>query len=571
MLEKNKLTIKELASKETFLSPLKTIRSVPINVSLVYPNTYSLGMSNLGFHSIYYQINSRDDALCHRAFLFMQNGNTCNTNTLEAEKSINEYDITGFSVSFEMDYINIIRILESAKIPIFSKDRQTPLVMAGGPAVTFNPEPLSLFIDFFVIGEGEEVVHEIIEKYKRYKNKTKFEILEALSEIPGVYVPSLYDITYDKEGKVQDVKTKDNAPNRIKKRWVKDLDRYNTESTILTPYTEFKDMFLMEISRGCGRNCRFCMAGYCYRIPRYKSLDEVLERAEIGSKYKGKIGLVGAAVSDYPYIDLLAEKLLEKGIKFSVSSLRADTLREPLMKGLAYSGHRTLTIAPEAGSSRLRKVINKGITEEHVFDSIKLAHRYGIENVKLYYIIGLPEETDDDINEMINFLIYIKKYMKGLGNNLGNLTISVNPFIPKPFTPFQWLGMEPVKVLNNKIKLLQNSLRSKGIKVIFESPRVSEIQAALSRGDRQTSLLLYNIYKNGASTSAFKKAEVDGKGIHFYAHRFLGFDELLPWDHMDLGLKKEYFVSEYNRALRGDFTERCTDEKCKNCKICQHK
>ena len=570
MAVKNKLDMKELLSAEVFLLPVKTFGSVPINISLVYPNTYSMGMSNLGFHSIYYQINSRDDALCHRAFIPSYE-NADNITTLEGDKSINEYDIVGFSISFELDYINIIKILESANISAFSQNRNGPLVMAGGPAATFNPEPLSPFVDFFVIGEGEEVIHDILEQYRHFQNRDKLEILEALAQIKGVYVPSFYKVAYDKEGKVLDIRHESYVPAKVTKRWIKDIDEYNTESVILTPYTEFKDMFLTEVSRGCGRNCRFCMAGYCYRIPRHRSLDKVLERAEFGSKHKDKIGLVGAAVSDYPFIDQLAEQLVENNIKFSVSSLRADTLREPLMQGLAFSGHKTLTIAPEAGSDRLRQVINKGITDEHVINSVKLAHKYRVDNLKLYYIIGLPGESDEDLKEMVDFLLSLKEYMKAIGNKRGMLTVSVNPFIPKPFTPFQWLGMEPVKLLNDRINFLKTQLRPRGIKLIFESPRLSEIQSALARGDRQTGLLLYDIYKKGASTTAFKKAVIEGKSIDFYAHRPLDQDEILPWEHIDIGLKKEFFISEFHRAMEGKPTTRCTDEKCASCKICHTK
>jgi len=570
MTVKNKLDMKELLSAEVFLLPVKTFGSVPINISLVYPNTYSMGMSNLGFHSIYYQINSRDDALCHRAFIPSYE-NADNITTLEGDKSINEYDIVGFSISFELDYINIIKILESANISAFSQNRNGPLVMAGGPAATFNPEPLSPFVDFFVIGEGEEVIHDILEQYRHFQNRDKQEILEALAQIKGVYVPSFYKVAYDKEGKVLDIRHESYVPAKVTKRWIKDIDEYNTESVILTPYTEFKDMFLTEVSRGCGRNCRFCMAGYCYRIPRHRSLDKVLERAEFGSKHKDKIGLVGAAVSDYPFIDQLAEQLVENNIKFSVSSLRADTLREPLMQGLAFSGHKTLTIAPEAGSDRLRQVINKGITDEHVINSVKLAHKYRVDNLKLYYIIGLPGESDEDLKEMVDFLLSLKEYMKAIGNKRGMLTVSVNPFIPKPFTPFQWLGMEPVKLLNDRINFLKTQLRPRGIKLIFESPRLSEIQSALARGDRQTGLLLYDIYKKGASTTAFKKAEIEGKSIDFYAHRPLDQDEILPWEHIDIGLKKEFFISEFHSSNEGKPTTRCTDEKCASCKICHTK
>ncbi len=559
---------KNLISKETVLVPKKTFGSVPINVALVYPNTYTIGMSNLGFHSIFYQVNSRDDALCHRAFFSLKNSIDDYINTLEADKPINEYDIIGFSISFELDYINILKILDTMGIPLSSKERQGPLIMAGGPALTCNPEPLADFIDFFVIGEGEEIIHEIIKTYREHKSSSKDEILEALAQIEGVYVPQFCNVDYDETENVADIKTHPKAQIPVKRRWIKNLDDYNTESVILTPYTEFKNMFLLEVSRGCGRNCRFCMAGYCYRVPRQRSLDKVLERAEYGARFMQKIGLVGAAVSDYPFIDKLAEELIKSRIKFSVSSLRADSLREPLMAALAYSGHKTLTVAPEAGSERLRKVINKGISEEHVVNAAKLARKFGIKNLKLYYIIGLPYEKNEDIDEMIEFLVALKNTFK---NSYSNLTVSINPFIPKPFTPFQWIGMEDVKSLNEKIKLIQNKLKPHGIKVIFESPRMSEIQAGLARGNRHTAKLLYEIYKNGATNSAFSKTKIDGKGLEFYAHREIDKKAVLPWEHINIGLSKAYFLGEYNRATNGQPTEKCTEEKCQKCRICQIK
>lgn len=559
---------KNLISKETVLVPKKTFGSVPINVALVYPNTYTIGMSNLGFHSIFYQVNSRDDALCHRAFFSLKNSIDDYINTLEADKPINEYDIIGFSISFELDYINILKILDTMGIPLSSKERQGPLIMAGGPALTCNPEPLADFIDFFVIGEGEEIIHEIIKTYREHKSSSKDEILEVLAQIEGVYVPQFCNVDYDETENVTDIKTHPKAQMPVKRRWIKNLDDYNTESVILTPYTEFKNMFLLEVSRGCGRNCRFCMAGYCYRVPRQRSLDKVLERAEYGARFMQKIGLVGAAVSDFPFIDKLAEELIKSRIKFSVSSLRADSLREPLMAALAYSGHKTLTVAPEAGSERLRKVINKGISEEHVVNAAKLARKFGIKNLKLYYIIGLPYEKNEDIDEMIEFLVALKNTFK---NSYSNLTVSINPFIPKPFTPFQWIGMEDIKLLNEKIKLIQNKLKPHGIKVIFESPRMSEIQAGLARGNRHTAKLLYEIYKNGATNSAFSKTKIDGKGLEFYAHREIDKKAVLPWEHINIGLSKAYFLGEYNRATNGQPTEKCTEEKCQKCRICQIK
>lgn len=561
---KLRLEMEKLKEQETSLVPEKSFGSAPVNVALAFPNAYELGMANLGFQAIYREINSRADALCHRAFLFKG----FPPYTMEALKPLSEYDIIGFSVSYEMDYFNVLKILDGAGIPLLASERKSPLVMAGGPAVTFNPEPLSAFVDLFVIGEGEEVIHEILDVFRESAGKPKELILEKMAQIAGVYVPAFYEVRYGENGEIKEFKVHPPAPQKVKRRWVKNLNAFSTETAVVTPNTEFRDMFLIEVSRGCGRNCRFCMAGYCYRVPRARRAEKILERAKFAAGLGKKVGLVGAAVSDYPQIDELVEEFVRNGIKFSVSSLRADSLSERLVQGLSFSGHKTLTIAPEAGSQRLRQVINKGITEEHVLGAVELAESYGIKNIKLYYIIGLPTETDDDIVEMIEFLIKIKERMAKGKNKDGVLTASVNPFIPKPFTPFQWCGMEDLTVLEGRIKKLQGHLKSRGIRLLYESPRISQVQAALARGDRDTAELLYKVHRSGGNLTKLKRFEVEGKKVEFYAHREFPLDAVLPWEFIDMGLSKDYFVKEYQRAMEGKATRRCTEELCEICKIC---
>ncbi|HHU69905.1 MAG TPA: TIGR03960 family B12-binding radical SAM protein [Thermoanaerobacterales bacterium] len=572
---------RELLNKEISLINVRNFGEREVNFALVYPNMYNLAMSNLGFMSIYYQINTRIDSLCHRGFLPSRNNEKTFQKTrtplfsLESQTPLKDYDILGFSISFELDYMNILKILDLSHIPLKAADRNEnhPLIIAGGPCATFNPEPLTPYIDVFIIGEGEEVIHEFIEKYKKLRSAGRTQLLKELANIHGVYVPSLYKIEYFKDGTIKGIYPEGNAPKKVKKRWVKNISSIPTNSVILSSLAEFKNMFLIEVSRGCWRNCRYCMAGYSYKIPRVREVSSIIKHAQKGKELGQRVGLVGAAVSDYPYIDGLINEFINNDIKFSVSSLRADSITPSLIKGLEFSGHKTVTFAPEAGTERLRRVINKSITEDDIFKTVYLAADNNIPNIKMYFIIGLPLEEDADIYGIIDLTERILTYSDKINSGFRNITVSINPFIPKPFTPFQWCNMEDEALLVNKIKIIKKKLsKYKKIKLIWENPQWSAIQGLLSRGDRKVGNLLFEVYKYGNNLSAWKKAinELD-IDTSFYLYRKRNFDEVLPWSHIDLGISNDFLKREAESALKGDLSSHCRMDKCKTCSLCSVK
>ncbi|MDF2572063.1 MAG: radical family uncharacterized protein, partial [Sporomusa sp.] len=358
---------------------------------LVYPNTYHVGMSNLGLHIIYEQINSRGDTGCER--LFLPDKKTMDeyirTNTpllsLENQLPLYEFPLIAFAVSFEMDYFNLLAILKAGKVPVLAANRVEgdPLVIIGGPCATFNPEPLADFVDACIIGEGEEVIQDFLDCYyeSQQRGLPREEILLRLAQIEGIYVPRFYQPAYGGEGVIEHYDRHAEVPERISRRYIKDLSKYPGQTVIITSDTEFKDMYLIEVARGCGRHCRFCMAGYCFRNPRVRSLAQIAEGVEKAKLNQAKVGLMGAAISDYPEIDKLCHMILNQGLTMSVASLRADSLTPVLVESLAASGHRTITLAPEAGSERMRKVINKQISDEHIYQAIAAAATVGIPHV----------------------------------------------------------------------------------------------------------------------------------------------------------------------------------------------
>jgi len=419
-----------------------------------------------------------------------------------------------------------------------------------------------------IVGEGEEIAGEFIDVYKANREKERRELLQALSSVSGVYIPEFYEVLYNDDGTIRERRSLfAHAPATIVKRAVKDIDRKPAATVILTPHTEFSDMHLAEVTRGCGRHCRFCMAGYIYLPPRNLSAEQARGEANKADRSCGKIGLVGSALSDYPGVDDLCSSI--EG-SLSVSSLRADSLSKTLIDRLAKSGHKTIAIAPEAGSERLRKVINKGVTEEDILRAADLVFGAGIPNLKIYFIIGLPTETQDDIEEIVRLAEKLRevqlRHARPAGR-IGRITLSVNSFVPKPFTPFQWEPMEDVPSLNRKQRFLEKAVKKIGnMNIIHDLPKWEFIQALLSRGDRRVGRLLKAAHAKGGDWKA--AARELGMDMDCFVTRRRSFEEVLPWDFVDIGVRKEYLKNEYGRGLEGKFTPPCRVGLCKTCGVC---
>lgn len=544
-------------------------------MAICYPNTYDVAMSNLGMQIIYREVNGREDWLCERAFLPDKELMKVFEKTkeplisLENRRPLSDFEILGLSVSFEMDYFNVPTILEMGRIPVLAKERgdDDTLVVMGGPVAFFNAEPLSPFVDVVMVGEGEHFIHQFLDAYHEGKaqNLSRHDLLRYLAcEVPGLYVPSLYRHEYDDDGHLARIVPEEGIPAKVERQW-HELDQ-PAETVIATPNTEFGAMYLIEIARGCGRHCRFCMAGYCYRRPRVRPLSYIKEAVLRGKKLGKKIGLMGAAISDYPEIDELVTFIRDQGLAFSCASLRADSITPAIVKGLAESGQKTITLAPEAGSKHMRDIINKGITEEHLLHSIDLATAAGIRHVRMYIMVGLPMETDEDIEGIVRMTRRVQQHMTSIGNT-SRITLSINPFIPKPFTPFQWMAMTEKKVVEKRLNFLKKALKDKQIELLIEPLRSAYIQGVLSRGDRRVGDLLVKAHEYGG-VKGWKRA---AKELHFDIKGFLydqrPTDAVMPWDTIDTGLVPTYLTDELKKAEDGEFTIPCFDG-CRRCHIC---
>ncbi len=543
-----------------------------LTVALVYPNTYPVGMSNLGFLTVYRLLNGFDQVVCERAFLPSGEADpTGGIKTVESGKPISDFDIVAFSLSFENDYPAILAVLEKAGLPLESSDRGTPypLIVAGGVACFLNPEPIAAFIDCFLLGEAEIALPLFLDAVDP-KADRQATLSRIARHVPGAYVPAFYTPLYHKNGILRELQVLPGTPRTVKPPRFKNLADEPASSSIIAQDTTFKNTYLLEVARGCPHGCRFCSAGFVYRPPRFQSLSTLKACLVQAAKRTSRVGLVGTAVSDLPHLDELCRFAIEKGLQVSFSSLRADALDENLVKTLRASKVKTATIAPDAGSERMRRIINKGISEAQILKAAEILVAGGIPNLKVYFMVGLPWETDQDVRAIVELTGKIKQRFLEASRKqkkIGSITVSLNAFVPKPFTPFQWCPMDDRKSLRTKIKTVRKALQKiPNVRVQAENLRWSYIQAVLARGDRRVSGLLLQAHANDGNWSrTFKETTLDPD---FYVTRERSADERLPWEFIDHGLKKAFLVKEYQRARAGKTSRDCPLDNCHLCGIC---
>lgn len=565
-----------------------------ITFAFCFPDIYEIGMSHLGMKILYSLINSLDYALCERVFapaldleeLLIERG--LPLFSLETKTAVSDFDIVGFTLQYELSYTNILNMLTLSNIPLLAEERDEfyPLIIAGGPCCC-NPEPLTPFFDAFILGEGEEVTIELIDAVRalKAKGKSKYEILKALSEIQGVYVPSLYDVFYNEDNTIKEIKAKDGAPKKVVKRIIKDLDNVFYPKNFVVPFTEcVHDRAVHEIFRGCIRGCRFCQAGFIYRPLREKSVETISKDSKelcFNTGYD-ELSLLSLSSSDYTEIIPLLDELLswtaDKNINIALPSLRIDGFSDELIQKLSLIRRAGLTFAPEAGSQRLRDVINKNITEYEILGTARKAFSGGWNSVKMYFMLGLPTETDEDIKAIAQLSqAIVDEFYNNPNKPKGKgvtVSVSASSFVPKPFTPFQWEAQDTKEMFLQKQKLLKSSIATKKVTLSVHNTGMSLLEAVFARGDRKVANALLEAFLLGCRfdswgdkfdmekwTKAFEKA---GLNMAFYANRKREYDEILPWEHLDFGIDKDFLISESKLSKKGMPTPNCKDG-CAGC------